>query len=172
MEVSMLRDFIRRNHVFLALFFFSWNVWGQVNTATLVGTVRDASGAVVTGAAVTVKSEETAQERSATTDVTGNYTIPNLQVGHYVVSASLAGFKTSTTRNLELQVAQRATVNFVLEVGDSTQSITLVEQAPLMNTESAVVSQVVDTKAVESMPLNGRAFWQLTQLTPGASYNP
>src|SRR5882724_1781510 len=158
--------------LFLAAIIFSGTCLAQVNTAALLGSVKDSSGAAVANAPVTAKSEETAQERTTNTDATGNYTIPNLQVGHYTISASLSGFKTTVVSNVELQVAQRATVNLVLEVGQATQNVTVSAESPLMNTSSSTVSQVVDTKAVESMPLNGRAFWQLTQLTPGASYNP
>ena len=147
-------------------------VLGQVNTATLLGTVKDSTGAAVPNAPVTAKSVETSQERTVPTDASGNYTITNLQVGHYAVIVSMPGFKTTTISDVELQVAERATVNLVLEVGQVNQNVTVTAEQPLMNTAPSTVSQVVDTHAVESMPLNGRSFWQLTQLTPGASYNP
>ncbi len=144
----------------------------QVNTATMLGTVKDATGAAVPNANVTVKSLATAQTRSVVTDGAGNYVISNLTAGHYSVTASLAGFKTTTISDIELQVAQQATVNPLLEVGQTTQELTVTAAPPQLNSVNAEVGQVIDTQAVESMPLNGRSFWQLTQLTPGAAYIP
>lgn len=144
----------------------------QVTTATLLGTVQDSSGASVPGARVTVRNLDTGLERSATADATGNFTVPNLQVGHYSLTASFKGFQTTTIPDIELEVAQMATVNPVLQVGSTSQEVMVTGTVPLLNTVSSSVGQVVDTRAVESLPLNGRSFWQLTQLTPGASYTP
>jgi len=142
----------------------------QVNTATLLGTVKDVTGGSVPSATVAVRNIETSQERTVSTDSEGNYTVPNLPVGHYTVTVTASGFKTVTVRDIEMQVAQMATANVTLEIGQVSQNVTVVGEAPMMNTVSSTVSQVVDTLAVESMPLNGRSFWQLTQLTPGAAY--
>jgi len=147
-------------------------LFAQVNTATLLGTVRDSSGGLVPNASVTARNLQTSAERSVITDASGNYSISNLQPGNYRVVVSSPGFKTSTVSNIELQVAQLATANIVLELGEVSQNVTVEASVPMMNTVSSTVSQVVDTKAVESMPLNGRSFWQLAQLTPGASYIP
>ena len=161
-----------RFSIFVLAVFCATASFAQVNNATLLGTVKDASGGAVPTATVTVKNLATGQERTVNTDAAGNYTLPNLQVGHYRVLVAAPGFKTTTIRDIELQVAQMATANAVLEVGQTDQSITVSAELPMMNTVSSTVSQVVDTKAVESMPLNGRSFWQLTQLTPGAAYTP
>src|SRR5580704_13034560 len=144
----------------------------QVNTATMVGTVKDATGAAVPNASLTAKNLATGLTRSVSTDGAGNYVISNLPAGHYSVTASLSGFKTTTIPDIELQVAQQATVNPLLEVGQATQEMTVTAAPPLLNVVNSEVGQVVDTQAVESMPLNGRSFWQLTQLTPGAAYIP
>lgn len=147
-------------------------IQAQVNTATLLGTVQDSSGASVPGATVTVKNLDTGLERSVTAEATGNFTVANLPVGHYSLTASFKGFQTTTIPDIELQVAQMATVNPVLQVGSTSQEVTVTGTVPLLNTVSSSIGQVVDTGAVEAMPLNGRSFWQLTQLTPGASYTP
>ena len=157
---------------FLAFFCFSTSLFAQVSTATLVGTVKDPTGGAVPNANVSAKNLSTGLARSVTTDGQGNYVITNLQAGHYSLSAGYSGFKTATIPDFELQVAQQATVNVTLEVGQTTQEMTVTEAAPLLNAVNSEVGQVVDTKAVESMPLNGRSFWQLTQLTPGAAYIP
>jgi hypothetical protein len=170
-EFIMSLLFPRRATIALALLTgFSCLLHAQVNTATLLGNVTDPSKAAVPNATVALKNLGTAQTRTVNTDSNGSYTIPNLGVGHYSVTVSATGFKTSTIPDVELQVAQSASVNVVLQLGQMTESVTVSGEAPLMNTVSSTVSQVVDTKAVESMPLNGRNFWQLTQLTPGASY--
>ena len=156
----------------IALFAASSSISAQVNTATLLGTVKDASGASVPSATVTVKNLETGLARTAKTDAAGNYAVPNLQVGHYDLTVTASGFKTATIPAIELQVAQMAAENVVLEVGQLTEHVVVSAEAPMMNTASSTVSQVVDTRAVENMPLNGRSFWQLAQMAPGASYIP
>jgi hypothetical protein len=84
----------------------------------------------------------------------------------------MPGFKTFTANDVGLQVAQRLLLDARLEVGVVGQELTVTSAAPLIDTASSSVGQVVNTAAVEHMPLNGRSFWQLTQLTPGANYTP
>ena len=156
-----------RSLVVTAALVFAATISAQVNSATLLGTVKDASGAAVPGVTVTVKNVATAQERTSITDGAGNYTAANLQIGRYQVTVAAPGFKTATLSGIELQVGQLASANLVLEVGQVSENINVSAELPMMNTVSSTVSQVVDTKAVEEMPLNGRSFWQLAQLTPG-----
>lgn len=144
----------------------------QISTATVVGTVHDAAGGVVVGAKVDAKNPATGNVRSTITDGAGEYSIPNLPVGRYSIVVTMPGFKTFTANDIELQVAQHLLLDARLEVGAVGQEITVAAGAPLIDTESSSVGQVVDTAAVEHMPLNGRSFWQLTQLTPGANYTP
>jgi hypothetical protein len=164
----MLRSFVFA----MVSVFAASGLHAQVTTATLVGTVKDASGGAVPGADVSAKNLATGLTRSVLTGGDGNYVISNLPAGHYSVTATLSGFKTTTIPDIELQVAQQATVNPILEVGQTTQELTVTAAAPILNSVSSAVGQVVDTQMVESMPLNGRSFWQLTQLTPGAAYIP
>src|SRR5215467_6538518 len=144
----------------------------QISSATLVGTVKDASGAVVVGANVEAKNVATGIARSTTTDGSGEYSIPALPAARYTVTVTMAGFKTFTASDVELQVAQRLMLDARLEVGTVGQELTVTAAGPLIDTASSSVGQVVNTAAVEHMPLNGRSFWQLTQLTPGALYTP
>jgi hypothetical protein len=161
-----------RSLLALCIFCGCFALRAQVNTATLLGTVKDATGAAAPGATVTARNLATGLTRAATTGSDGNYVISNLPTGHYSVAASLSGFKTTTISDIELQVAQQASVNPILEVGETTQEMTVTGTVPILNSASSSVGQVVDTQMVESMPLNGRSFWQLTQLTPGAAYIP
>jgi hypothetical protein len=143
----------------------------QSNTGTILGTVEDATGAVIPDAAITIRNLGTGEERHATANSSGEYTVPNLQVGHYSITASHAGFTSTEIADTELQVAQNAAINPVLKVGGVDQKINVIAtQTALLNTVSASVGQVVDTDTVQNMPLDGRNFWQLTQLTPGVSY--
>jgi hypothetical protein len=119
-----------------------------------------------------VKNLGTGLERAAISDTSGEYSISNLQVGHYSLSVSVPGFETTTIPDIELQVGQSATVDAVLQVGSETQRVTVSTVAPLLAATTSSVGQVVDTRVLENVPLNGRAFWQLTQLTPGATYTP
>ncbi len=145
----------------------------QVNTGTIVGTVTDSSGAVVSEANVTAKNIGTGQERSVATGAAGDYSISNLVAARYTITVTHPGFSATTVLNFELQVAQRASVNAVLQVGKTSEKIVVTSSSlQLLTRESSSVGQVIDTKAVSSMPLNGRAFWQLTQLTPGVEYSP
>jgi len=144
----------------------------QISTATLEGTVTDPTGGVVAGATVTAKNLGTQVTRSVTTGGSGEYTISNLPVAHYSVTIGSPGFKTYTIADVELQVAQRAIVDASLQIGGVEQRVTVAATAPIVETSEASVGQVVDPITVEHMPLNGRSFWQLTDLTPGATYTP
>ncbi len=156
----------------LVVFLGSFAVRAQISTATMEGTVTDPSGAVVAGAVVTVTNIGTQATRSVTTGPSGDYTIPNLAVAHYSVRVTAAGFKAYEIEDVELQVAQRATVNAALQIGGVDQQVTVGATAPIVETSEASVGQVVNPTTVEHMPLNGRSFWQLTDLTPGATYTP
>ncbi len=143
----------------------------QSNTGTIVGTVNDDSGAAIPNATVTTKNLGTGEERAVTTDGSGQFTVPNLQIGHYSIRVTRDGFAPAQIADTELQVAQRATINPVLHVGAASDKVTVIAaDVPLLNQASSSVGQVIDTQTVQNMPLNGRTFWQLTQLTPGVSY--
>ncbi|MFN7919617.1 MAG: carboxypeptidase regulatory-like domain-containing protein [Bryobacteraceae bacterium] len=144
----------------------------QISTGALVGTVKDASNAVVAGARVEAKNTATGAVRSTTTDGVGEYSIPNLPAARYNVTVTMQGFKTFSANDVALQVAQRLMLDARLEVGAVGQELTVTGAAPLIDTATSSVGQVVNTEAVEHMPLNGRSFWQLTQLTPGVNYTP
>jgi hypothetical protein len=147
-------------------------VLGQVEMATLLGTVRDASGAVIPGARITAKNLATGLTRQAVGSSEGDYSIPNLPLGQYIISATAQGFKTWVHTGLVLEVGQKAQVDVVLQVGAVTDQITVTASEALLDTATSSVGQVVNVRAVQEMPLNGRNFWQLVQLTPGASYIP
>src|SRR5216684_6616952 len=143
----------------------------QDPTATLVGTVVDATGAVVTGAKVEIRNTETNAIRKIDSDDKGEFTLPNLAPGTYDVTVSKSGFRTLHEANLELQVEQQARMEFHLELGSMTQTVEVQAVAPLINTENAVRGEVVVSHQMVEIPLNGRDFVDLAMLTPGVLPN-
>ncbi len=150
-----------------ALILTTQPAWAQASAA-ISGTVEDASGTVVSGAAVTVKSLETGATRSVTTDKAGKFTVASLPLGPQEIKAEKTGFKAAVRSGISLTVGQQAVVNFRLEVGDFVQQITVSDQAPIVNTTTASVSGMVDEREVKDLPLNGRSFDNLISLNPGA----
>ena len=119
--------------VFVAqLLIFGATLRAQLNLATVLGTIKDTSGAVVPNATVTIRNLGTGLERPVTTDSSGDYTITNLAVGHYSLTVSLSGFKTTTIPDFELQVGQSARIDAILQVGSTTQEVTVSTTPPLL----------------------------------------
>ncbi len=141
-------------------------------TASLVGTVTDSSGAVIPGVTVTALQKETRLMRKAESNDSGVYQIPSLPVGTYSVVAELPGFKRKTITGVVLQVNQEAKLDFMLEIGELTDTVTVSGQSPLLQTEGAAVGQVIDNRYNTQIPLNGRDFSQLILLVPGSAQRP
>src|SRR5688572_2349606 len=146
----------------------SQTLFAQGVTASFVGTVSDASGAVLPGVQVAAVNEGTGLRREAVTNESGNYTLPLLPIGRYTLEAELPGFKREIRRNLQLNVDARVRVDFVLQVGNVAETVEGVSEAPLVQTEDSSVGFVIDNKKVTELPLNGRRFEQLVQLVPGS----
>src|SRR6266849_3589751 len=144
-------------------------VFAQGSTATIIGTVKDASGAVLPGTVVTVKHIETGLTRSDEADSNGNFNIRSLPVGPYELTAEKMGFRRELRRGIELAVAQEALVNLTLQVGGLEQQVTVTEEAPLVNTTLASTSGLITESQVKDLPLNGRSFDQLLTLNVGVS---
>jgi len=137
-------------------------------TSQFTGQVSDQSGAVVSGASVQVANEATGVVQSSVSNQDGYYTIGSLIPGNYKISVSSQGFKTAIRSGIKLDIAQIGRVDFALEVGQMTQQITVVSQAPLLQAQAATVGQVVSRQFMLDLPLNGRVFTDLATLTPGA----
>jgi hypothetical protein len=148
---------------------FTGMMWGQVS-ATLTGSVKDASGAVIAGATVTVKHVETGLSRTVQTDANGSYTVPSIPVGQYEVTAENSGFKKEVRSGINLVVGQTGVVNFSLEVGAVEQQVTVTGEASLVNTTTSQTSGVVTEQQIKDLPLNGRSYDQLLALNANASY--
>ncbi len=140
--------------------------WAQVSAA-LSGTVRDESGALVSGATVAAKNEDTGASRSTFTDSRGLYRLPALPVGHYRVQVNKPGFSEEIRTGINLVVAQDATVDLDLRVGTSSQRINVDADAPVLAVSAADTSNVVSERQVKDLPLNGRSYDELITLNPG-----
>lgn len=146
--------------------------FAQQSTARLLGTVKDPTGGAIPGATVRAINIATSQERSAATDASGDYSIPLLPIGEYTITGEAQGFKTTTIQGVTLQVNQEARVDMTLTLGSTSETVSVEAAVPLLVTDSSSVGQVIENKAIQNMPLNGRAFWQLAQLTPGVVFTP
>jgi hypothetical protein len=134
--------------------------------AAVTGTVTDPSGAVIAGANVTVTQEGTAVRRSATTNASGQFNIPSLLPATYRVSVEAPGFK-NYAQTLTLLADQIASLNISLQLGQSTETVTVEGSATLVNTVTPVLSHVIERARVVELPLNGRNAADLTLLVPG-----
>ncbi len=141
--------------------------FGQGAPGTILGSVKDPSGAVLPGVAVTATNSETNAARSTITNDSGDYVIPQLPVGRYTIKGELTGFKISVVSGITLQVDQKARVDLTLQVGEIREQVTVTGEAPVVQTDSGSVGKVIENQAIVKLPLNGRNFMQLTMLAPG-----
>jgi len=141
--------------------------YGQADTATIVGTVRDSSGAVIVGGTITVTETDTSTKTVARTDSTGNYVVTPLRIGNYTVAVEAPGFKTETHSGIVLQVQDRLRVDFTMQVGSVNEAVNVQESVPVIETETSALGDVVASQQITDMPLNGRDYTQLATLTTG-----
>lgn len=141
-------------------------------TGSLTGLVTDESGAALPGVTITVTSEATSQERTAATGPDGFFTVPLLPPGVYDVSAGLQGFATLRREGVRITVSETARINMQMKVGGLEETVTVVGEAPLVETTNATMGVVIDQKKVVDLPLNGRNFAQLGTLIPGVVAPP
>ncbi|MEW5978472.1 MAG: TonB-dependent receptor [Acidobacteriota bacterium] len=139
----------------------------QTNTATLLGFVQDPTGAVIVGAKVKATNVKTQVARETVTNASGAYEIPLLLPGEYTLLAEQTGFKRAERTGIGLEADQRVKVDFSLQVGEVTDSVTVNEAAPLVVTQSVDRGITIGSKQVENLPLNGRNFANLIALQPG-----
>jgi hypothetical protein len=139
--------------------------------ATLKGRITDASGAVVQGATVTVREQETGTQRSTMADATGQYHFAFLAVGAYRLDVQAPGFRAKVLPNLVVEVARTIVQDFQLELGDVVETVSVVSEIPLIE-RSIALGHVVDTRTIETIPLNGRKVLQLALLAPGSMTPP
>ena len=127
-------------------------LFAQSYTGTLVGTVKDTSGAVIPHAAVTITNQQTDRRESVTTNLEGRYTSLPLPPGSYRVEAGLQGFRRAARADVVLQVNAALVIDFSLEVGDLTDEVEVRANATLLETTSGTVGKVVDNRRILELP--------------------
>jgi hypothetical protein len=147
-------------------------LWAQANQGRILGTVRDQSGGVIAGATVTVTDTLKGVSRTLTADQAGEYAAPNLDPSTYTVRVEYKGFKTFTREGMELGVGQEAKVDITMQPGEQTQTVTVTEAIPLVETTSATLTGNVTSEKISDLPLNGRNFVNLLTLRPGFVNQP
>ena len=155
--------------VFSAVFFIFASLQAFAQEATIVGTVTDQSGAVVANAKVTATNTDTGVARTGTTNEAGQYVLPDIHIGHYTVKAEAPGLKVAEKTNLVLAVGDRTRVDFAMQVGAATESVTVEAAAVHVQTESGEVSNLITGKQLDNLAVNGTSLFQLAALSPGAS---
>jgi hypothetical protein len=160
-----------RYSIFLLTFalFFTSVAFSQLTTADIVGTVTDATGAVVPNAAVVLTNLGTNDKRTGQTNGSGDFSFTFLPVGHYSLSVKAGGFQESINKDLAVEAGDRARADVRLQTGSESTTVEVTASTPLLQADSATVSSTVTAKAVQDLPLNGRNFVQLVALVPGAN---
>jgi hypothetical protein len=138
----------------------------------ILGTVADQTGAVIPDAKITGVEERTGLSYTTVSTGAGNYSLTNLPIGSYRVSANASGFKLASISEITLDVNQQRKVDFTLVVGGVTQNVSVTAAPPLINTSNATLGGVVTGQQVSTLPLNGRDITQLITLQPGTAVDP
>ena len=142
----------------------------QSTNQAVLGLVSDSTGAVIQGAKVTLTNADTNVTQTVTTNETGNYSFPLIQVGNYDLRVEMAGFKTESVRNIRVETAAQVRQDIKLDVGNITESVEVSASAVQLNTENATLGAVVENRRITELPLNGRNMQNLAVLVPGVQY--
>jgi len=171
--MAPLRDQLRTSRfaisVLVLLLALGHLSWAQKDTASIVGTVKDATGALVADAKVTVTDVDRGVTFVTASNPSGYYSAGPLHIGRYSVKIEKEGFKTAVAGLVELQVQDRAEVNVILPVGRVQETVEVTGVRPMMETQTSELGQVVDNKRMGQLPLNGRNFSQLAFLSAGVA---
>src|SRR5215469_3966937 len=143
-------------------------LWGQEFRGTIIGSVSDPTGAVIPNASITAKGPQ--QTYTTKTNGSGNFIIPFVQPGSYEVTAEAQGFKKELTLGVNIDVSQKVNLNFKLQVGATSEEVTVSAEAVGVNTADASGGTVMDPEKVQNLPLNGRQVYMLLALTPGTRF--
>src|SRR5262245_55627447 len=146
--------------------------WAQVQTGRIVGTITDAQKSALPSATVTITEAATNHSVTVSSNERGDFVAPSLNPGLYRVSVSKSGFQTTVINSVEVQVGQSARVDVEMKVGEVSSTIEVTSSAPLLDTESGTLGHVVTNTQIVNLPLNGRSYYELARLTPGAALLP
>lgn len=152
---------------FSALALLPASARAQVDSGSILGTIRDSSGGILPGATVTFTEVQTNASTAVTSNNSGDYTATPLRIGVYSVSVDVPGFKKETRSNIVLRVQDRLRIDFRLQPGDVTETVVVTGEAPLVQSETSSLGEVVDARQIVGLPLNGRNYIDLATLTSG-----
>jgi len=158
--------------VFFLLFILAAGAFAQESRATVSGTVVDPTGAAVPSAAITIREVRTGVETHTKSNAAGEFNAPFLLPGEYQLQAEAPGFRTFLRRGIALSSIDRAVIEVKLEVGQASQTVNVVGEAPLVDVANAAVGQTITTQQVEDFPLNGRTPMMLAALSVGVLITP
>ncbi len=144
----------------------------QYNTAEVSGVIKDAKGGVLPGASVVALHVASGRRTERLSDGDGRFVLPALPVGDYQIFVELSGFKRFEQHGLTLNVGQKVDLSIVLELGQLSEAITVTAEAPLLRASNPEMAEIIDNRQVQALPLNGRQFIQLAQLTDGVTIPP
>jgi outer membrane receptor protein involved in Fe transport len=168
-----MKNFVRLVNAIILFSLLTLSTYAQTIDTAILGTVADASGAVVPGATVTVLSSATGVAKAAATNAQGEFEVRYLTPGTYDVSVQASGFSSQTQKGIVVQISQQEKLSFSLTVSTRQESVIVQAGQQLLQTEDASLGEVVGPERTENLPLNGRKFDDLAILTPGVSvYNP
>jgi Carboxypeptidase regulatory-like domain len=155
----------------LALLFLILPCWmsAQVDTGSISGTIKDTSGGTIAGAKVTLINEGTGVSITTTTSSSGEYSFSPVKIGHYSVSVEFSGFRKVQQNNVTVDVQQKVVIDVSLPPGQSQEVVEVNAAPPALQTQDASVGQVIEERSVNALPLNGRNFTLLAQLSAGVT---
>lgn len=158
--------------VFFAMLLFSVrSLPAQTITGTILGTVVDASGAAIPNAQITLTNQGTGAVRNAVSTADGTYTVPQVPAGNYAVQATAQGFTQAQVKDVVVTVGSDTRIDLKLSVGQVSQTVTVTEAIPTVETTSSEVAQTMDQSTIASIPLNARDLLQLSEIQPGVQFN-
>ncbi|HEV2136707.1 MAG TPA: carboxypeptidase-like regulatory domain-containing protein [Terracidiphilus sp.] len=149
--------------------FLPAGIWAQGSTGTISGHVADTSGASIPGATITLTNTATSGVRTTVSTNTGDYTFPAVPIGTYELKAERQGFKTATSQDLQLQVAQSMTQNFTLQIGGVEQTVRVTASGDLLQTQNTSLGTTVPTQTLAQMPVNNRNYLNLVAVSANAN---
>jgi hypothetical protein len=167
--MKFFRQWIVPGLLLLCVAFASLQLHAQLDQGTVTGIVQDPSGAVIANASVTLTNVDQGSVLKAKTDGAGVYIFSPVKIGNYKVTVSAEGFETTTQTNVHLSIQQRLNVVITLKPGAATETVTVTTEAPLMQTQESSVGQTVSTETINSVPLNGRNWVYIAQLSAGTT---
>lgn len=166
------RNFVSLLLCLISAVFFSLPAFSQGSFGRILGTMTDQSGGVVSGATVTVIDTERGISRTLTTDDAGAYNAPNLTAGNYTVRGEAKGFKKIERQGVVIEVGHEVRVDLVVQPGEQTQTVTVTEAVPLVETTNATMGGTLENADIVDLPLNGRDYQNLLSLRPGVMLQP